>query len=141
MSRWIMLLNLWVPSLLIFLTRSFCGSTPLHCQDPNCAYQCQNNPIPDSGAQCGPSTGNAQCPGDSCCSEWGFCGTTEEHCHAPHCLYQCDVNPQPPTQDGVCGPDFPGDVCPEGSCCSKFGYCGYSDLHCLAPDCISQCRA
>ncbi|KAL4984435.1 hypothetical protein BDW68DRAFT_193691 [Aspergillus falconensis] len=70
----------------------FCGYGATYCgtsgESPNEA--CWSNC--DAHAECGKDSlsGNATCPLNVCCSQYGFCGTTEEFC-GPGCQNGCDV--------------------------------------------------
>lgn len=45
-----------------------------------------------SGEQCGRQAGNALCPNNLCCSQYGWCGTTEDYC-GNGCQSQCKTPP------------------------------------------------
>ncbi|KAI5684045.1 hypothetical protein M9H77_05273 [Catharanthus roseus] len=49
--------------------------------------------------QCGRQAGNALCPNNLCCSQYGWCGTTEDYC-GNGCQSQCKTPPSGPTPSG-----------------------------------------
>ncbi|OAE29081.1 hypothetical protein AXG93_1626s1080 [Marchantia polymorpha subsp. ruderalis] len=55
--------------------------------------------------QCGRQAGNAVCPNNLCCSQWGYCGTTSDYCgtncQSGPCTGSSPRPPPPPPPSGT----------------------------------------
>lgn len=72
----------------------WCGYSPTYCGD-GCTSNC------DAKAECGQysATGDATCPLNVCCSQFGFCGTTDGFC-GTGCQSNCGAPSRPAGKGG-----------------------------------------